>query len=109
MFLSEKLQLSVFANLPNMNCLNKKIYLYILSKKHLDHIIAKQTIQTGSGTGDLIIHCLCFQFVLAAVLAVAAAAPAPDRSYGAPTYAPKVYQILKQEAELRDDQSYDSQ
>ena len=54
-------------------------------------------------------YCLCFQFVLAAVLAVAAAAPAPDRSYGAPTYAPKVYQILKQEAELRDDQSYDSQ
>ena len=49
----------------------------------------------------------CFQFVLAAVLAVAAAAP--SRSYDAPTYAPKVYQILKQEAELRDDQSYDSQ
>ena len=48
-----------------------------------------------------------FQFVLAAVLAVAAAAP--SRSYDAPTYAPKVYQILKQEAELRDDQSYDSQ
>ena len=48
-----------------------------------------------------------FQFVLAAVLAVAAAAP--SRSYEAPTYAPKVYQILKQEAELRDDQSYDSQ
>ena len=49
------------------------------------------------------------QFVIAAVLAVAAAAPAPDRSYGAPTYAPKVYQILKQEYELRDDQSYDQQ
>ena len=49
----------------------------------------------------------CSQFVLAAVLAVAAAAP--SRSYDAPTYAPKVYQILKQEAELRDDLSYDSQ
>ena len=47
------------------------------------------------------------QFVFAAVLAVAAAAP--SRSYDAPTYAPKVYQILKQEAELRDDLSYDSQ
>ncbi|XP_043231523.1 methyl farnesoate epoxidase-like [Amphibalanus amphitrite] len=49
-------------------------------------------------------------FVFAAVLAVAAAAPAPDRGYSAPapTYAPKVYQILKQESELRDDQSYDS-
>ena len=41
--------------------------------------------------------------MLAVVLAVAAAAP--SRSYDAP----KVYQILKQEAELRDDQSYDSQ
>ena len=47
--------------------------------------------------------------MIAAVLAVTCAAPAPDRSYGAPTYAPKVYQILKQESELRDDQSYDSQ
>ncbi|KAF0302931.1 Cuticle protein 3 [Amphibalanus amphitrite] len=46
------------------------------------------------------------KLVLAAVLAVATAAP--SRSYAAPTYAPKVYQILKQEAELRDDQSYDS-
>ena len=49
----------------------------------------------------------CSQFVFAAVLAVAAAAP--SRSYDAPTYAPKVYQILKQETELRDDLSYDSQ
>ncbi|XP_037074667.1 cuticle protein CP14.6-like [Pollicipes pollicipes] len=40
--------------------------------------------------------------LLAVVVAVAAAAP--DRSYEAP----KVYEILKQESELRDDQSYDS-
>ena len=41
-------------------------------------------------------------------VALTVAAAAPDRGYGAPTYAPKVYQILKQHIDLRDDQSYDS-
>ncbi|XP_037074768.1 endocuticle structural glycoprotein ABD-4-like [Pollicipes pollicipes] len=64
-------------------------------------------------------------FIVAAVLAVAAAdrrpappaysAPAPPSysapaqpSYSAPKYAPKVIEILSQEFDLRDDQSYDS-